>query len=99
MSETGGFSHTDNYGQGPFDRIAKAMKANGAQSECLALGNETAEDIVNSWIIDDGTKSRDHRKNLFASTAKLEGMRGVDCAPHPKMRLVTVLDAIEEEIK
>jgi uncharacterized protein YkwD len=96
MSQTGGFSHTDKYGQGPFERIAKVMKVNGTQSECLALGSETAEDIVNSWIIDDGTKSRGHRKNLFAPTAKLGG---VGCAPHPKMRLVAVFDAVEEECK
>lgn len=95
LSQTGSFSHKDKYGQGPFDRIKKVVKATGSQSECLALGSETAEDIVTSWIIDDGTSSRGHRKNLFATTAKLGG---VGCAPHPMMRLVSVFDTIETEL-
>lgn len=95
MSQTGGFSHTDKYGKSPFERIAKVIKVNGAQSECLALGSETAEDIVNSWIVDDGTKSRGHRKNIFATTTK---MGGVGCATHPKLRYVAVFDSIEAEI-
>lgn len=96
MSQTGSFGHTDKNGESPFDRIGKVIKVSGSSSECLAAGSETAEDIVNSWIIDDGTKTRGHRKNLFAETAKLGG---VGCASHPKLRKVAVFDAIEKEIQ
>eukprot|EP00826_Nyctotherus_ovalis_P010378 TRINITY_DN12741_c0_g1_i8.p1 TRINITY_DN12741_c0_g1~~TRINITY_DN12741_c0_g1_i8.p1 ORF type:complete len:380 (-),score=125.60 TRINITY_DN12741_c0_g1_i8:103-1242(-) len=92
LGHTGNFSHKDKNGQGAATRISKVVNWTGSMSECLSIGSETAEDIVNWWIIDDGTPSRGHRKNIFARTSKLGG---VGCAAHPKYKVVAVLDLIE----
>jgi uncharacterized protein YkwD len=92
LGATGNFSHIDENGHGPSERIGKVVKVSGSLSECLSLGSDTADDIVNSWIIDDGNTNRGHRRNLFSANSKLGG---VGCAAHPKMRVVAVFNAID----
>jgi len=96
LEATGNFSHIDKNGHGPSERIGKVVKVSGSLSECLSLGSETAADIVNSWIIDDGNANRGHRRNLFSVNSKLGG---VGCAAHPKMQVVAVFNAIDGIIK
>jgi len=47
LNKTGKYTHKDKNGLGSATRISEAVNWVGSLSECLSLGNETAEDIVN----------------------------------------------------
>lgn len=61
-------SHTSSDGKSTYkDRIEKYAAWGGAIFEAILYGYEKprARDVVLAWVIDDGFKSRTHRKNLF----------------------------------
>lgn len=55
-------------------RLMKIGFAGNAVSENITYRAETAREVVLNMIIDDGVKSRSHRKNVFNSNFKLFGI-------------------------
>jgi len=66
-------SHTSSDGKRTYkDRIEKHASWGGAIFEAILYGHKQPRprDVVLAWVIDDGFKSRAHRKNLFNGTHK-----------------------------
>ena len=57
--------HTGSDGSTPYDRILRHGKWSGSAAENIAYGMTEAKEVVASWIVDDGVKSRGHRNNIF----------------------------------
>lgn len=55
-------------------RLMKIGFAGNAASENITYRAETAREVVLNMIIDDGVKSRSHRKNVLSSTFQLFGI-------------------------
>jgi len=61
---SGAFGHID-FGRGPATRISRYGTWRGPWGENVAYGESSPRDIVLALIIDDGRRSRAHRKNIF----------------------------------
>jgi uncharacterized protein YkwD len=75
------YSHKSSDGKRTYkERIEKYCVWGGSIFEAILYGEKpTARDVVLSWIIDDGFKSRPHRTNLM-NAEHLEV--GIVCGPH-----------------
>ena len=85
------YAHEGGDGRGPSSRISKELKWTKVVAECIEFGSNTASDIVNSLIIDDGNEERSNRKVIFSKNMTFVG---VGCAPHPEFGIVTVLNFV-----
>ena len=66
--------HGSSDGSNASDRIERYCEWDGALAENIEFGSKTAEDVVISWIVDDGVKNRTHRTNLFHPIFKFAGV-------------------------
>jgi uncharacterized protein YkwD len=84
-------THDGSDGSNVSDRIERYGEWDGALAENIEFGGRTAEDIIISWIVDDGLKNegRMHRKNLFGSDFKFAG---ASIGDHKEYGIVTVMD-------
>jgi uncharacterized protein YkwD len=55
-------------------RLQKFGEFGSIYAENISYFGATPRDMVLMWIIDDGLKSRSHRKNIFSSTFKVIGV-------------------------
>ena len=53
------FSHTDHRGKNPFERLAEAGIVFRSAAENIAYGQQTAEQVMQSWLSSSG-----HRRNI-----------------------------------
>ena len=60
----------------------------GDIGENLVYGNESARERILTWLIDDGVKTRGHRRRLMSQDYKVAG---VSCGPHPEYGAMCVL--------
>jgi uncharacterized protein YkwD len=60
----------------------------GDIGENLAYGNESARERILTWLIDDGFKSRGHRRRVMSQDYKVAG---ISCGPHPEYGAMCVL--------
>ena len=60
----------------------------GDIGENLSYGNESARERLLTWLIDDGFKSRGHRRRLMSQDYKVAG---ISCGPHPQYGGMCVL--------
>ncbi len=86
---TGKEGHGSNDGSQPWDRANRHGRWIGSVGENIFYGEGSPRDVVAQWIIDDGTKDRGHRKNLFTPAFR---KIGIGSAPHPLYGRVDVLD-------
>ena len=61
----GGFGHRGSDRSDPGERMNRHGIWSGRWGENISYGKSTARDIVIALIIDDGLRSRKHRKNIF----------------------------------
>ncbi len=66
IAKTGVMGHIGSDGSNPMTRVQKYGKTN-TLAECITYGHMTAELIVASFLVDEGTPDRGHRKNLLNS--------------------------------
>lgn len=66
--------HTGTDGSSPFDRMNKFGEWNLTAAENVDYGNNKADRIVISLLVDDGVSSRGHRDNILSSEFKFIGV-------------------------
>lgn len=86
---TGKVGHSSKAGATPWDRIKKHGQLEGMAGENIDYGNELAQEIVVSLLIDDGVPSRGHRINIMK---KEFGVAGVAIGSHLRYGTMCVID-------
>lgn len=74
LMETPSLSHKGKDGSDLTTRLARGGTVGGNYAENIAFSVETAREAVLMMIIDDGFKSRSHRKNVFNTNFKVVGI-------------------------
>jgi Cysteine-rich secretory protein family len=85
----GQLGHEGNDRSSPGDRISRYGSWNTAWGENISYAQKTARGVVLSLIIDDGVRSRGHRKNIFNSKFNYAGAA---FGPHARYRTVCTID-------
>ena len=85
------YTHEGSDGLNVNDRIEKYCDWSGNLSENIEFSSNTSNDIICSWIIDDGIKNRTHRKNIFCEDYKYFG---AGASNHALENIVTVVDFV-----
>ena len=67
QSLSGQTGHTGTDGSDPFTRMERYGSYTGSAGENISYGSKTAREIVVTLLIDDGVKSRGHRKNIMST--------------------------------
>ena len=75
------------------DRIEKYVEWNGLISESIQYCYQFADNIIMSLLIDDGSKDKHQRYNLFSEDYNYIG---IACGGHKKFQLCTVLNYAKE---
>lgn len=73
MGPTGGQGHKGHNGSQPWDRMARFGKWFGGAGENIDFGQHDARSTVIRLIVDDGTRGRGHRKNIFNGSFRVAG--------------------------
>jgi len=84
-------SHESTNGKNVSDRIEKYCEWEGTCAENIDFGSRTGVDVVLSLLVDDGIKTRGHRKNLFKEEVKLVGVASGD---HKEYETCIVIDMV-----
>ncbi len=85
--------HAGERGSRPLDRVMKGATAAEVQAvgEVISFGAVLPEEIVMSWLVDDGVSSRGHRQALLDPRYT---RAGANCQPH-LLNPVCVVDLVE----
>jgi uncharacterized protein YkwD len=70
------------------DRVKPFGAWQGDIGENLSYGNESARERLLTWLIDDGVKTRGHRRRVMSQDYKVAGL---SCGPHPEYGAMCVL--------
>lgn len=89
QGETGRLGHEGKDGSRVSQRIERYGSWSGTCAENISYGQQTARGIVLQLLIDDGVKSRGHRKNLLNPVFRYAG---IAAGPHPKYGFLCVQD-------
>ena len=89
IGKQGSYNHEGSNGSLLSDRIEKYTEWDGAIAESLQFCYKNAENIIMSLIIDDGSKEKHQRENLFSQEFKYIG---IGCAKHKTFKLCTVFN-------
>ncbi|MCQ2251603.1 MAG: CAP domain-containing protein [Bacteroidales bacterium] len=95
MARNGFFDHDSYDGTGCFDRVRRFYNS-GAMAENISAGKNTAIGVVMQLLVDDGTPSLGHRKNILNSNYRAVG---VSCGSHPSYQYCCVQDFGDRVIK
>lgn len=71
---SGKTGHDGSDGSQPWDRVSRYGTWESKTAENIAYGHDEAREIVIALIIDDGVKSRGHRKNIFDPELRIIGV-------------------------
>ena len=85
----GQLGHNGNDRSSRGDRISRYGTWSATWGENISYGQKTARGIVLTLIIDDGVRSRGHRKNIFNSKFNYAGAA---FGPHTRYRTVCSID-------
>lgn len=79
--------HYGKDGSGLEQRLSRFGRAGINVAENLSFGAATPREILMSWILDDGIKSRSHRKNIFSPKFSVFG---VSCGESSSKEVICV---------
>ena len=89
LEQTGHIGHRGSDGSKPWDRLNRYGKWQRRIGENIDFGNHDSREVVISLLIDDGVRSRGHRKNIFQEEFRVVG---VGCEQHRRYGAVCVMD-------
>ena len=89
LKHTGNIGHGGSDGSQPWDRLNRYGEWQIMAGENVALGSETARDVVISLLVNDRVQTRRHPKNMFQPDFRLVG---VACGEHGQYGTVCVMD-------
>ena len=89
LGPVGGRGHLGSGGTTPWDRMARFGQWTGLAGENIYYGQRDARGIVISLIVDDGERTRGHRKNIFSPAFHYIG---IACGPHASFGRMCVID-------
>lgn len=93
QGESGKVGHVGSNGSTPGIRINQYGEWGGKSGEIIYYGDQAAEHIVSSLVIDDGVPDRGHRLQIFDPSFHVAG---VACGPHLTYGSVCVVDLAGE---
>jgi uncharacterized protein YkwD len=96
MGPTGGRGHRGSNGSQPWDRMARFGQWNGHAGENIDYGVRDARGIVVRLIVDDGVRSRGHRKNIFSGNFRVAGAATGFHAQYGRMTVIDFAGAFIE---
>jgi uncharacterized protein YkwD len=73
IGPTGARGHKGSNGSQPWDRMARFGQWVGRAGENIDYGRRDARSVVVRLIVDDGVRSRGHRKNIFSRDYRVAG--------------------------
>lgn len=85
----GQLGHDGNDHSTPGDRISRYGSWSLSWGENISYSRKTARDVVIALIVDDGVRSRGHRKNIFNPKFNFAGAA---FGPHARYRTVCTID-------
>lgn len=89
LGPNGGRGHVGSGGTMPWDRMARFGQWTGQAGENIYYGERDPRGIVIALIVDDGERSRGHRKNIFSTAFHF---MGIACGPHASFGRICVID-------
>jgi len=89
MGPRGGRGHSGSQGESPWKRMSRFGTFQGYAGENIAYGRYDARSIVVALIVDDGIRSRLHRRNLFNRNFNFTG---IAVGPHATWGNMCVMD-------
>lgn len=91
IGKKGYVSHEGTDGSTVSDRIERFCEWEGSCGENIDLGSKRGLNCLLSFIIDDGVKSRSHRKNLMNEKSRIIG---IAMGPHREYEVVLVVNLV-----
>ncbi|HST30658.1 MAG TPA: CAP domain-containing protein [Chthoniobacterales bacterium] len=85
----GQLGHDGNDRSSPGDRITRYGSWSSTWGENISYSRKTAREVVVALIVDDGVRSRGHRKNIFNPKFNYAGAAS---GPHARYRTVCTID-------
>jgi uncharacterized protein YkwD len=85
----GELGHDGNDNSSPGQRISRYGSWSSSWGENISYSQKTARGVVLALIIDDGVRSRGHRKNIFSARFNYAGAA---FGPHARYRTVCTID-------
>ena len=92
LGPAGGRGHTGSDGSTPWKRMARFGRWSGHAAENISYGERDARGIVVSLLVDDGTRDRLHRQNIFSRDLLCVGLA---TGPHASYGVMCVMDFAE----
>jgi uncharacterized protein YkwD len=96
LGETGRASHEGSNGSRMSERLDRFGQWDIAIAENIVFDDQKAEDIVVGMLVDDGNRTRGHRRNILNPQFKWVG---VATGPHSKFKFVTVVTFAVEYVE
>ena len=92
LGPSGGRGHSGSDGSTPWKRMARFGRWSGHAAENISYGERDARGIVVALIVDDGTRDRLHRQNIFSRDLFCVGIAS---GPHAGCGTMCVMDFAE----
>lgn len=93
IGQTGQLSHETSDRRNVSDRLEAYAEWSHAVAENIDAGARTGQDVVVSFLVDDGISSRCNRENLFKPDFNYIG---VSCGLHKDFDVITVVDFVAD---
>jgi uncharacterized protein YkwD len=89
-------SHKSKDGSDLYTRLTRVGSVDGNYAENITFKAETARAVVLTMLIDDGVKSRGHRKNILSPTHKVVGIAFAKGKPGDNLCIVNFTEGFSD---
>lgn len=93
IGKYGLYEHIGSDGKSPLDRLNEIVGKKGYIGENLDFNNHNADEILFSFLVDDGDKERSRRKNVMSENCK---NIGIGIADHSEFAICVVINYVKD---